>query len=52
VISLTDHIAPTGMLAGKVSLPVAIILSAVFVVGGTALAIDRLRSFSMAGETS
>lgn len=52
VISLTDKIAPTGLLDGKVSLPVAITMSAVFAIGGTIYAINRLGSFSMAGETS
>jgi ABC-2 type transport system permease protein len=52
VTSISDKIAPTGLLAGKVSLPVAVIMSAIFIVGCTVLAIDRLRSFSMAGETS
>jgi ABC-2 type transport system permease protein len=52
VTAITDKIAPTDLLTGKVSLPVAIIMSAIFIVGCTVLAIDRLRSFSMAGETS
>jgi ABC-2 type transport system permease protein len=52
VTAITDKIAPTGLLTGKVSLPVAAIMSAIFIVGCTVLAIDRLRSFSMAGETS
>jgi ABC-2 type transport system permease protein len=52
VITFTDRIAPTGLLDGRVSLPLAIIMTAVFTVGCTLLAVDRLRSFSMAGETS
>ena len=52
VITLADKICPTDMLPGKVSLPVAIIMSAVFALGGTIYAINRLGSFSMAGETS
>jgi ABC-2 type transport system permease protein len=52
VISMSDKIAPTGLLDGKVSLPVAITMSAVFAIGGTIYAINRLGSFSMAGETS
>ena len=52
VISITDRIAPTGMLDGKVSVPVAIVMSAVFAIGGTIYAINRLGSFSVAGETS
>ncbi len=52
VISITDKIAPTGMLDGKVSVPVAIVMSVIFAVGGTLYAINRLGSFSVAGETS
>ncbi|MDY7088571.1 MAG: ABC transporter permease [Actinomycetota bacterium] len=52
VISIADRIAPTGMLEGKVSVPVAIVMSAVFALGGTIYAINRLGSFSVAGETS
>lgn len=52
VIALTDKLAPTDMLSGKVSIPVAIVMSAIFAVGGTLYAINRLGSFSMAGETS
>jgi len=52
VISIADRIAPTGMLDGKVSLPVAIVMSLVFAIGGTLYAVNRLGSFSMAGETS
>jgi ABC-2 type transport system permease protein len=51
-IALADKIHPTDMLPGKVSLPVAIVMSAIFVVGGTLYAIQRLGSFSVAGETS
>jgi ABC-2 type transport system permease protein len=52
VITIADRIAPTTMLDGKVSLPVAVVLSAIFVIGGTLFAINRLGAFSMAGETS
>jgi ABC-2 type transport system permease protein len=52
VISIADRIAPTDLLTGKVSLPVAIVMSAIFAIGCSIGAIDRLRSFSMAGETS
>lgn len=52
VITIADKIAPTALLDGKVSLPVAVVLSAIFVIGGTLFAINRLASFSMAGETS
>lgn len=52
VIAIADKLAPTDMLPGKVSVPVAVVMSAIFVVGGTLYAINRLGSFSMAGETS
>jgi ABC-2 type transport system permease protein len=52
VITIADKIAPTDLLAGKVSLPVAITMSVIVSVGCAVAAIDRLRSFSVAGETS
>ena len=52
VITISDKIAPTTLLTGKVSLPVAIVMSVILAVGCTIAAIDRLRSFSVAGETS
>jgi ABC-2 type transport system permease protein len=52
VITISDKIAPTALLEGKVSLPVAIIMSVILAVGCTVAAVDRLRSFSVAGETS
>ncbi|SCE79456.1 ABC-2 type transport system permease protein [Micromonospora viridifaciens] len=52
VIALADKMAPTELLGTTVSVPVAAVLTALVAVGATALAIDRLRSFSVAGETS
>lgn len=52
VITIADKIAPTDLLPGKVNLTVAIVMSAIFAIGGTIYAINRLGSFSMAGETS
>ncbi|MGC4807553.1 ABC transporter permease subunit [Micromonospora sp. DT233] len=52
VIALADRIAPTALLEGGVSVPVAAVMTALISVGFTVLAIDRLRSFSVAGETS
>ncbi|GIF19311.1 ABC-2 type transport system permease protein [Actinoplanes tereljensis] len=52
VITIADRMAPTGMLDGKVSLPVALVMAAIFAIGGTLFAINRLGSFSVAGETS
>jgi ABC-2 type transport system permease protein len=51
-IALSDKIHPTDLLPGKVSVPLAIIMSAIFAIGGTLYAIRRLGSFSVAGETS
>jgi ABC-2 type transport system permease protein len=52
VVTLADRIAPTSLLNGSVSVPVSIVMTMIIAVGFTVLAIDRLRSFSMAGETS
>ncbi|MBQ1013736.1 ABC transporter permease [Micromonospora sp. M51] len=52
VIALADRIAPTGLLEASVSVSVASVMTALVSVGFTVLAIDRLRSFSVAGETS
>ncbi|MGK5680908.1 ABC transporter permease [Actinoplanes sp. URMC 104] len=52
VIAIADRIAPTDMLPGKVSVPVAVVMSLIFAIGGTIYAINRLGSFSVAGETS
>jgi ABC-2 type transport system permease protein len=52
VVTVADEIAPTAMLTGRVSVTLAAVMSALFFVAGTALAVNRLRSFSVAGETS
>ncbi|MET8350929.1 MULTISPECIES: ABC transporter permease subunit [unclassified Micromonospora] len=52
VIALADRLAPTGLLETTVSVPVAAVMTALVSIGFTVLAIDRLRSFSVAGETS
>ncbi|MER7890451.1 ABC transporter permease [Micromonospora sp. NPDC094482] len=52
VIALADRLAPTGLLETNVSVPVAAVMTGLVSVGFTVLAIDRLRSFSVAGETS
>ncbi|MET8118848.1 ABC transporter permease subunit [Micromonospora sp. NPDC005291] len=52
VIALADKLAPSGLLETTVSVPVASVMTALVSVGFTVLAIDRLRSFSVAGETS
>ena len=52
VISIADRIAPTAILDGRVGVPVAVVMSVLFAIGGTLYAINRLGSFSVAGETS
>jgi ABC-2 type transport system permease protein len=52
VVALADKMASSSLLETTVSVPVAIAMTAVVAVGFTALAIERLRSFSVAGETS
>jgi ABC-2 type transport system permease protein len=52
MLTVAAEATPSDLLHGRVSLPVAAVLAAVFLVGGTLLAIDRLRSFKLAGETS
>ena len=52
VVAVADRVADTDLLTGTVSVPVSVVMALVFTVGGTLLAIDRLRSFSVAGETS
>ena len=52
VVTVADRIAPTQILTTNVSLPVALVMSALFTVAGLLLATDRLRSLSVAGKTS
>jgi ABC-2 type transport system permease protein len=52
VLAVADRVDPTETLTSTVSLTTALVMAAVFTVAGAALAIDRLRSFSVAGETS
>lgn len=51
VISIADRVSGSGLIEGRVSPPVALIMSAVFAVGATALAVSRLRVFTVAGDT-
>lgn len=51
-ITVADRVSQTDLFSGSVSLPVALGMTFVIAVGGTVLAIDRLRSFSVVGETS
>jgi ABC-2 type transport system permease protein len=52
VLTIAHETASDTLLTQHLGLPAAILMSAVFLVGGTVLAIDRLRSFAVAGETS
>ncbi|WIM97252.1 ABC transporter permease [Actinoplanes oblitus] len=52
VITIADKLQPTALLDAKVGLMTAAVMSAVFVVLCTVIAINRLGSFSLAGETS
>jgi ABC-2 type transport system permease protein len=51
LVSIADWLAPSDILDGHVSVPVSFVMAAVFAVGMTVLAVERLRSFSVAGET-
>jgi ABC-2 type transport system permease protein len=52
VVTIAAETTSSDLLTGRVSMPVAIVMSAVFLVGGTVLAVDRLRSFTLTGETT
>jgi ABC-2 type transport system permease protein len=52
VLTIAAKTTSSPLLHSRVSLPVAVAMSAAFAVGGTLLAIDRLRSFTLTGETS
>jgi ABC-2 type transport system permease protein len=52
VRTLAEKLGAGSMIQGHVSLTVSIVMASLFTVGMTVLAIDRLRSFSVAGETS
>jgi ABC-2 type transport system permease protein len=51
VQAVADRIARSQLLDTTVTLPVALTMTFVFTVGATLLAVDRLRSFSVVGET-
>ncbi len=50
-VSLAAHAGDTTILRGTVSVPLAVVMSVLFLVAGVVLATDRLRSFRVAGET-
>jgi ABC-2 type transport system permease protein len=51
VVAVAARAGDTDLLLGRVSVPVSVVMAVVFTAGGALLAIDRLRSFSVAGET-
>jgi ABC-2 type transport system permease protein len=52
VVTISERVAGTSLFEGSVSLPVSLAMAAVVTAAATVLAVDRLRSFSLAGETS
>jgi ABC-2 type transport system permease protein len=51
VQSIVDWLAPTDVLQGHVAVPVSFVMAGLFTIGATVLAVQRLRTFSVAGET-
>lgn len=52
VVAITDRLAPTDLLQGNVSVVLSVVMALIITIGFTVLAVQRLRSFSMTGETS
>jgi ABC-2 type transport system permease protein len=52
VVAVSARVGDTHLLTGRLSVPLALAMAGAFTVGGALLAIDRLRSFSIAGDTS
>ncbi|GHJ44021.1 hypothetical protein Cs7R123_13630 [Catellatospora sp. TT07R-123] len=52
VIAIAHEISGSALISTTISVTVAAVMSAVITVAGTWLAVQRLRSFSVAGETS
>jgi ABC-2 type transport system permease protein len=52
VLEVADRVSGSDLITGNVSLAVSLAMSFIFVAGAIVLAIDRLRSFSVVGETS
>jgi ABC-2 type transport system permease protein len=52
VVAIADRIANSEFLSTTVGLPAALAMTFVFAVGASLFAVDRLRSFSVAGETA
>jgi ABC-2 type transport system permease protein len=52
VVSIADAVADSTVLTGTVSVVTAVVMGVVLTVAATVFSIDRLRSFTLAGETS
>lgn len=52
VVTIAERAAGTSLFEGTVSLPVSLVMAAIVTIAATVLAVDRLRSFSLTGETS
>jgi len=52
VLAVAERIGSTTLFTGNLSVQVSLIMTAVITVAATVLAIDRLRSFALTGETS
>jgi ABC-2 type transport system permease protein len=50
-LAVADEVAATDLVTGRVNVVAALVLATLMTAGATALAIDRLRSFRLAGET-
>lgn len=50
-VAIADSVADSDLISGRLNVAVAAILAAVAVVGATVLAVDRLKSYRLAGET-
>lgn len=51
-VAVAEWAGTTTLFTGEVSVPVSLVLTVVITAGATALAIDRLRSLTLTGETS
>jgi ABC-2 type transport system permease protein len=51
-VTIANRVGQTDVLDAKVGLNTAIIMSIVFLVAGAALAVDRLKAFTLAGDTT
>ncbi len=52
ILTVADRVSSSDLLTANVSLAVSLAMAFIFITGATLLAIDRLRSFSVVGETS